>query len=136
MTVWKFLTWWDYLQVAPQPPWWWKLELNNPRWKLSICATLIAISNYLEANLTIDILLFFLHYGSKILHKQSQVILTKNEGVTAIFPNFDFIWNRENQRHAFIFAWGVEKLQVIWDSWFILICTEERQEHEKRGDSI
>ena len=28
----------------------------------------------------------------------------KNEGVTAIFPNFDFIFNRENQRHAFIFA--------------------------------
>ena len=36
--------------------------------------------------------------------QKSQVILTKNEGVTAIFPNFDFIWNRENQCHAFIFA--------------------------------
>ena len=38
------------------------------------------------------------------IHKKSQVISTKNEGVTAIFPNFDFILNRENQRHAFIFA--------------------------------
>ena len=48
------------------------------------------------------ILNFFLRNGSKILHKKSQVILTKNEGVTVIFPNFVFIWNRENQRHAFI----------------------------------
>ena len=36
--------------------------------------------------------------------KKYQVISNKNEGVTAIFPNFDFILNRENQRHAFIFA--------------------------------
>ena len=36
--------------------------------------------------------------------KKSQVILTKNEDVTAIFPNFDFVLNRENQYHAFIFA--------------------------------
>ena len=39
-----------------------------------------------------------------VLHKKSQVISTKNEGMTAIFPNFDFIFNQENQRHAFIFA--------------------------------
>ena len=38
------------------------------------------------------------------LLQKSQVISTKNEGVTVIFPNFDFILNRENQRHAFIFA--------------------------------
>ena len=50
------------------------------------------------------ILYFLLHYGCKILNKKFQVILTKNEGVTAIFPNFDFILNRENQRHGFIFA--------------------------------
>ena len=43
---------------------------------------------------------FFLRYGSKILHKNSQVIVTKNEGVTAIFPNFDWILNLKNQRHA------------------------------------
>ena len=49
-------------------------------------------------------ILYFLHYGSKILHKKSQVILTKNEGMMAIFPNFDFILNGENQHHAFIFA--------------------------------
>ena len=47
---------------------------------------------------------FILRNGSKILHKKFQVILTKNEGVTAIFLNFDFIFNRENQCHAFIFG--------------------------------
>ena len=36
--------------------------------------------------------------------QKSQVILTKNEGVTAILPNFDFIMNPENKNHAFIFA--------------------------------
>ena len=36
--------------------------------------------------------------------KKSEVISTKNEGVTEIFPNFDFILNRENQHLAFIFA--------------------------------
>ena len=36
--------------------------------------------------------------------KKSQVISTKNKGVTAIFPNFDFILYRENQHHSFIFA--------------------------------
>ena len=59
---------------------------------------------YLEAKFDYDYFIFFLHYGSKILHKKSQVILNKNKGVTVIFPNFDFIFNRENQRHAFIFA--------------------------------
>ena len=88
----------------PQPPWWWKFELNKPGWKLSIRVTLIAISHYLEAKFDYGYLIIFLCYGSKILHKKSQVISTKNEGVTAIFPNFDFIFNRENQRHAFIFA--------------------------------
>ena len=59
------------------------------------------------------ILYFFLRYGSKILHKKSQVISTKNEGVTAIFPNFDFILNWENQRHAFIFAQNDLKFFVL-----------------------
>ena len=58
------------------------------------------------------ILWFFLRYSSKILHKKFQVILTKNEGVTAIFLNFDLIFNRENQRHAFIFAQNDLKLFV------------------------
>ena len=90
MTVSKFLTWWDYLQVTPQPPWWWKFELNNPRWKLSIRATLIAIWRYLEAKFDYRYFIIFLHNGSKILHKKSQVILTKNEGMTTIFPEFWF----------------------------------------------
>ena len=40
----------------------------------------------------------------------------KNEGVTAIFPNFDFILNRENKRQAFIFAQNALKffLQNHW----------------------
>ena len=90
--------------MAPQPPWWWKFELNNPRWKLSIRTTLIAISRYLEAKFNYGYFINFFYYGYKILHKKSQVISTKNEGMTAIFPNFDFILNRENEYHAFIFA--------------------------------
>ena len=66
--------------------------------------TLIAISHYIEAKFDYGYFIIFFCYGSKILHKKFQVILTKNEGVTAIFPNFDFILNRENQRHTFIFA--------------------------------
>ena len=86
MTVSKFPTWWDYLQVVPQPLWWWKFELNNPGWKLSICATLITISHYLETKFDYSYIIFFLRYGFKILHKISQVISSKNEGVTLIFP--------------------------------------------------
>ena len=67
-------------------------------------ATVIAILCYLEAKFDYGYFIFFLCYGSKILHKKSQVILTKNEGVTAIFPNYDLILNRENQHHGFIFA--------------------------------
>ena len=67
---------------------------------------MISISRYLEAKFDYGYFIIFLRFGSTILHKKSQVILTKNEGVTAIFPNFDFILNRENQRNAFIFAWN------------------------------
>ena len=42
--------------------------------------------------------------NGKNLKRKSEVISTKNEGVTAIFPNFDFIFNRKNQCHAFIFG--------------------------------
>ena len=42
----------------------------------------------------------------RIPTKKIQLILSKNEGMTAIFPNFDFILNRENQRAGFIFAWN------------------------------
>ena len=80
---------------------------------MSIRATLIAISRYLEAKFDHGYFIIFLHYGSKILHKKSQVISTKNEGVTVIFPNFDFILNWENQRHAFIFARNDWKFFVL-----------------------
>ena len=62
--------------------------------------TLIAISHYIEAKFDYDYFIFFLCHGSKILHKKSQVISTKKKDVTAIFPNFDFILNWENQRHV------------------------------------
>ena len=73
---------------------------------------------YLEAKFDYRYFIIFLRYSFKILHKKSQVILTNNEGVRAIFPNFDFIWNRENQRHTFIFArndlkFFVENLRTI-----------------------
>ena len=104
MTVSKFPTWWDYLQVAPQPPWWWKLDLNNPGWKLSIRETLIAILHYLEAKFDYGYLINFLRDGSKILHKKSQVILTKNEGVTVIFPELWF--NFESGKSMALWSWN------------------------------
>ena len=72
------------------------------KWK--ICATFIAILHYLEAKFDYCFFIFVLHYCSKNLHKKIQVISTKNEGMTAIFPNFDFILNQENQHHALFFA--------------------------------
>ena len=55
---------------------------------MKIHVTLIAILRYLEAKFDYGYFIIFLRYGSKILHKKSQVILTKNEGVTVIFPEF------------------------------------------------
>ena len=79
-------------------------ELNNPGWKLKICATLIAILRYLEAKFDYGYFIIFLRYGSTILHKKIQVISSKNEGMTTIFPIQIQIENRENHRHAFNFA--------------------------------
>ena len=80
-----------------------KFELNNPGLKLKICATLIAISRYLEAKFDYGYFINFFALWFQNSTQKSQVILTKNEGLTGIFPNFDFILNRENQRQAFIF---------------------------------
>ncbi len=66
--------------------------------------TLIAILRYIEAKFDYGYFIFFLCCGSTILDKKFQVILSKNEGMTEIFPNFDFILNQENQHHGFIFA--------------------------------
>ena len=66
--------------------------------------TSIAISPYLEAEFDYGYFILFLHYGSTILHKKFQVISSKNEGVTAIFPIPIQIKIRKNRRHAFIFA--------------------------------
>ena len=65
---------------------------------------LIAILHYIEANF--DYGYFIIFFALKFLDstKKFKVISSKNESVTAIFPNFYFIFNRENQRHAFIFA--------------------------------
>ncbi len=81
-----------------------KIWIKQPWVKIKFRATLIMISRYLEPKFDYGYFITFWRYGSKILHKKSQFISTKNEGVTAIFPNFDFILNLENQCHAFIFA--------------------------------
>ena len=65
--------------------------------------TLIAISHYIEAKFDYSYFIIFLRCSSKILHKKFQVILSKNEGVTLIFPIQNEIKIRENRRHAFIF---------------------------------
>ena len=50
------------------------------------------------------ILYFFLRFASKILHKKFQVILSKNEAVTLIFPIQKEIKIQTNRRHTFIFG--------------------------------
>jgi len=48
--------------------------------------------------------IIFLRHGSKILYREFQVILSKNEAVTLIFQIQNQIKIRENCRHAFILA--------------------------------
>ncbi len=67
---------------------------------------LIVILRYLEAKFDYGYFIIFLPFDSKILHKKFQVILSKNEGVTLIFPIQNEIKIRENCRHAFIFGWN------------------------------
>ena len=71
---------------------------------MKICATLIAILGYLEAKFDYSYFIISFAFWFQNSTQKSQVILTKNEGMTAILLNFDFIWNLENQRHALIFA--------------------------------
>ena len=71
---------------------------------MEICATLIAILHYKEAKFDYGYFIIFLRCGSKILHKKFQVILSKNEGMTLIFPIQNEIKIRKNRRHAFIFG--------------------------------
>ena len=59
------------------------------------------------------ILSYILRNASKILQKKSQVISTKNEGMTAIFRNFDFILYWENQCQVFIFPQNDLKFFVL-----------------------
>merc|ERR1712163_66634 len=72
--------------------------------KLEICRTLIAISHYIEAKFDYSYFIIFLPYISKILQKKFQVISSKNEGVTLIFPIPNEIKIRKNRRHALIFG--------------------------------
>ena len=65
--------------------------------------TLIAILHYIEAKFDYGYFIIFLCCGSKILHKKFQVILSKNEGVTLIFPIQNEIKILKNCRHAFNF---------------------------------
>ena len=71
---------------------------------MEIRGTLIAISHYKEAKFDYSYFIIFLRYSSKILHKKFQVISSKNEGVTLIFPIQNEIIIRKNRRHAFIFG--------------------------------
>ena len=73
-----------------------KIWTKEPWVKIKFRATLIAISRYLEAKFDYGYFKIFLGYSSMILHKKCQLILSKNEGVTAILPNFGFILNYEN----------------------------------------
>ena len=65
---------------------------------------IITILRYLEAKFDNSYFIFLLHYGSTILHNKIQVISSKNQGMTAIFPIQIQIKIWENRRHAFIFA--------------------------------
>ena len=70
-----------------------------------ICATFIAIYRYLEAKFDYSYFIIFLCCGSKILHKNFQVISGKNEGMTLIFPIQNEIKiQKKNCRHAIIFG--------------------------------
>ena len=51
------------------------------------------ILHYVEAKFDYGYFIFFLRYGSTILHKKIQVISSKKEGVTAIFAIFNFFFN-------------------------------------------
>ena len=78
---------------------WVKIEnLHNfdPNFALSIGKNLL------------QLFLHFLCYASIILHKKIQIILSKNEGVMAIFPIQNKIKIRKNRRHAFIL------LEMTW----------------------
>ena len=122
----KCPTWWDHFQVAPQPPWWWKIELNNPGWKLKIRVTLIAISRYLEAKFDYGYFILFYHYGSTILHKKFQVISSKIEGVMAIF-NFFYFLSRFG--HCFVY--------IFWNNGRILMFkVSKRPSRSARHDEI
>ena len=64
--------------------------------------TLIAILHYIEAKFDYSYFIIFLRCGSKIVHKTFQVILSKHEGMTLIFPIQNEIKIQENCLHAFI----------------------------------
>ena len=66
--------------------------------------TLIAISHYIEAKFDYGYFIFFLCCGTKILDNKFQVILSKSEGVTLIFPISNKIKIQKKCRHAFIFG--------------------------------
>ena len=89
-----------------------KIWTKQPWVKIEYSRTLIRISRYLEAKFDYRYFIIFFALWFQDSTQKSQVILSKNEGVTAIFPNFDFILNQENQCHGFIFAWNDLKFFV------------------------
>ena len=71
---------------------------------MKIFANLIAIFHYIGAKFDYGLFIIFLPYGSKILHKKFQVILSNNERLTFIFPIQNQIKSWKNHRHAVIFC--------------------------------
>ena len=72
------------------------------------------LQGYLEAKIDYWYFIIFLRNGSKIPHKKFQVILSKHEGVTLIFPIQNEIKIWENCRHAFIF-WRNDLRFFVWN---------------------
>ena len=137
MTVSKFPTWWDYLQVAPQPPWWWKFELNNPGWKLSICATLITISRYLEAKFDFGYFIIFSSFWSQDFIQQILSHFEQKWRCNSDFRNFRFfnVFNIFVQNCGTIMQKKLKLLQSKMKAWqqffpnFDFILNPENQHH-------
>merc|ERR1712240_180301 len=68
------------------------------------CTFLITILRYLEAKCDYSYIIIIFVLRLQDPTKKFQVILSQNEGMTAIFPNFDLNLNWKYCCHALIFA--------------------------------
>ena len=100
----------------------WQHFLRFLIWKLKIRSTLIAISCWLEAKFDYGYVIIFLRCGSKILHKKFQVILSKNKGVTLIFPIQNEIKIRKKSPSRLHFK----------SKWLEIFCVESKNHYAKK----